>query len=317
MNNVQTKDTKLYMKTSFLSSSSHVISSGWARRPEYSQARTPALPMKAMACAGILALSLTLTARAEPEIKGSPAELLNYLQGLPKSVSIGGEAELRVPADQAVVTLKVTTDNKSLHEALRLNQEVRGKLITYLKSHNLPAERVHASKFSSTPRFGLFGEKAKSYKVENLVRITVEDEHEFQLAASTVDQFTEVQFVAADFEVKDKEAMKAKAVAQACDNANKRKSMIEEKLGVSLKAAGFSSAPVVQTMNSESARRYMGKAYGLDYYSSTPRATDQATIYGLKTEPMFRASDAGEDVSSFGELIYTANVTVEYKVEGR
>jgi uncharacterized protein YggE len=257
-----------------------------------------------------------LTARAEPELKGTPTELSQYLQNVPlreapKSVSIAGEAELRVPADQAVVTLKVTTENKSLHEALRLNQEVRGKLITNLKSHNMPAERVHASKFSSTPRFGLFGEKAKSYKVENLVRITVEDEHEFQLTASTVDQFGEVQFVAADFEVKDKEAMKAKAIAQACDNANKRKSMLEEKLGVSMKAAGFSSGPVLQTMNSESARRYYGS------YSAMKgvRSADQALTSGLRGEPMAGAPEAGEDASSFGELIYTANVTIEYKIE--
>jgi len=274
--------------------------------------------MKTQILLTILTISLTITTRAEPELKGTPAELSRYLQDVPlreapKTVSISGEAELRVPADQAVVTLKVTTENKSLHEALRLNQEVRAKLIAFLKSHSMPAERVHASKFSSTPRFGLFGEKAKSYKVENLVRITVEDEHEFQLTASTVDQFTEVQFVAADFEVKDKETMKAKAVAQACDNANKRKSLMEEKFGMSLKATGFSSTPVVQTMNSESARRYYGS------YGAKPmaRAADQQLTSGLRAEPMAGLPDAGEDVSSFGDLIYTVSVMVDYRVEGK
>jgi len=269
--------------------------------------------MKTYLLISIVTVSLSLTARAEPEIKGSPAELSQYLQGIPKSISIAGEAELRVPADQAVVTLKVTTENKSLHEALRLNQEVRTKLIGYLKSHSMPAERVHASKFSSTPRFGLFGEKAKSYKVENLVRITVEDEHEFQLTASTVDQFAEVQFVAADFEVKDKEAMKARAMAQACDNANKRKGIIEEKLGVSLKASGFSGGPVVQTVNSENARRYYGS-----YQPAKAVGYDQVLTSGMRGE---RAAaplpDLGEDVSSFGEMIYTVGVTIEYRVEGK
>jgi uncharacterized protein YggE len=226
----------------------------------------------------------------------------------PKIVSIAGEAELRVPAEQAVVTLKVTTENKSLHEALRLNQEVRGKVIAYLKSHNMPEERVHASKFSSTPRFGLFGEKAKSYKVENLVRITLEDEHEFQLTASTVDSFPEVQFVAADFEVKDKEAMKAKAVAQACDNANKRRDLVQEKLGLTLKATGFASAPVVQTMNSEKRPYPSGSYYGggsLGGYRAVEKAAAPEPVVG------------GEDVSLFGELVYMATVTVDYKVEGK
>jgi uncharacterized protein YggE len=270
--------------------------------------------MKTYLLLSIVTISLTLTARAEPELKGTPSELSHYLQNVPiretpKSISIGGEAELRVPADQAIVTLKVTTENKSLHEGLRLNQEVRTKLIAYLKSHNMPAERVHASKFSSTPRFGLFGEKAKSYKVENLVRITVEDEHEFQLTASAVDQFTEVQFVAADCEVKDKESMKAKAVAQACDNANKRKTMIEEKLGVSLKAAGFSSGPVLQTMNSENRRYPSGSYYGGGSFGG------YGSIQAIPAKG--EAPDAGEDVSSFGELIYRVGVTIEYKVEGK
>jgi len=226
---------------------------------------------------------------------------------MPKTVSIAGEAELRVPVEQAVVTLKVTTENKSLHEALRLNQEVRSKLIAYLKSHDMPAERVHASKFSSTPRFGLFGEKAKSYKVENLVRITVEDEHEFQAAASTVDQFTEVQFVAADFEVKDKEAMKAKAVAQACDNANKRRDLMEEKFGLSLKATGFSSAPVLQTGDSEKRPYPSGSYYGGGSFGG------YSSIQKVEAPP----PGPGDDVWLFGELVYTVIVTVEYRVVGK
>src|SRR5215471_7891777 len=120
--------------------------------------------MKTYLLISIVTVSLSLTTRAEPELKGTPTELSRYLRDVPsretpKTVSIMGEAELRVPADQAVVTLKVTTENKSLHEALRLNQDIRTKLIASLKSHNMPAERVHASKFSSTPKFGLFGEK--------------------------------------------------------------------------------------------------------------------------------------------------------------
>jgi uncharacterized protein YggE len=234
-----------------------------------------------------------------------------YLQNVPvretpKTVSIAGEAEVRVQADQAVITLKVTTENKSLHDALRLNQEVRNKLIAYLKSNNMPVERVHASKFSSTPRFGLFGDKAKSYKVENLVRITVEDEHEFQLTASMVAQFAEVQFVGAEFEMKDKEAVKARAVAQACENANQRRSLMEEKFGLNLKATGFSSTPpVLQTANFgnrpyPSGSYYGGGAFG--GYGSIQKA---------------EAPAAADDVSLFGELIYTATVTVEYRVEGR
>src|SRR5207249_2070528 len=164
-----------------------------------------------------------LTLQAEPELKGNATELSQYLANVPKTVLISGEAELRVPADQAVITLKVTTENRSLHEALRLNQDVRSKVTAYLKNHSVAAEHIRASRFSSTPKFGLFGEKAKSYRVENLVKVTVQDEHEFQLTAAVVDSFPEVQFTGAEFEHKEKEAQKERAMAQACENATERR----------------------------------------------------------------------------------------------
>lgn len=44
--------------------------------------------------------------RAEPELKGSPAELTAYLATLPKTVSITGESELKAAADRAIVSFK-------------------------------------------------------------------------------------------------------------------------------------------------------------------------------------------------------------------
>jgi uncharacterized protein YggE len=70
-------------------------------------------------------LFATLHVLADTEIKGNPIELAQYLSGIPKTVKIMGEAEVRVPADKAIVSLKVSTENKALHEALRSNQEVR------------------------------------------------------------------------------------------------------------------------------------------------------------------------------------------------
>src|SRR5258708_1180152 len=172
-----------------------------------------------LACSGVA---------ADPALKGTASELTQYLNCLPKTVTITGEAEVKVPADKAIVSLKVTTESKAFEGALRSNQEVRGKLLGQLKKQGIAAERVQASRFSSTPRFGWFGEKAKSYRVDNLVKITVQDEKEFQIAASMVDSFPEVQYVGAEFELESKEALKAKVLAQACDSANDRKKTYEE-----------------------------------------------------------------------------------------
>src|SRR5688572_2525443 len=101
--------------------------------------------------------------RAEPELKGLPRELTAYLAGVPKIVSIAGESELKIAADRALISLKVVTEHKSLQEALRLNQDIRAKVLSSLKDNGIPEDRVKPSKFSSTPKYGLFGEKAKSY----------------------------------------------------------------------------------------------------------------------------------------------------------
>src|SRR5688572_24986304 len=137
---------------------------------------------------------------ADPELKGSPAELTAYLANLPRTVSVAGESEVKVPADRAALTLKVVTESKSLLEALRANQEVRAKMISALKERGVPADRVQASKFSSSPRRGLFGDKAKSYRIENLVKVSVQDEREFQAVAQAVDGSHDIHYLNVDFE---------------------------------------------------------------------------------------------------------------------
>ena len=175
----------------------------------------------------ILALLLlsAIKVAAEPELKGSPAELTSYLSGLPKLVSITGESEVKVPADRAVVTLKISTESKALQESLRLNQEARGRVVAFLKESGFGTNQIQAARFSSTQKYGIFAEKAKSHRVDNFLKVTVRDEKEFQTVASAVDRWPEVQFLGIDFEHSNKEAFKARAQIQACDNAGERKKL--------------------------------------------------------------------------------------------
>jgi uncharacterized protein len=247
---------------------------------------------------------LTCTrAFAEAELKGTPADLAQYLVTVPKTVTIDGEAEMKVPADKAILSLKVATEHKSLHDALRANQELRAKLLAFLKEHGIPAERVHASRFSSTPKFGWFGDKAKSYRVENLVKVTVQDEKEFQSAASAVDAWSEVQYVGADFEHENKEALKSQAIAQACENANQRSKAYQDQLGLKLVAIRFGAGTVTQRTPAN--------------LGNYPRLVGGLSRSPAMVTALPQASDAqsGEEVSSFGELVFTAQVAVEYAVQ--
>ena len=249
-----------------------------------------------------------LSLHAEPELRGSPYDLEKYLSGVPKTVSVTGEGEIKLPADRAVVMLTISTENKSLQEALRLNQESRKKLLSYLAKKGLPLDRMQASKFSSTPKYGWFSDKAKSYLVDNFVKATVQDESEFQALAGAVDMWPEIQYLSIDFEHGNKQALKAQAIAKACDNANEKKKMYEEKFGVQLSVKKFSEGEVEETglvvqhtgdYSSENFSRPARKGFGL----SEPRPAGASP------------NSVQEGMSPFGELTFTARVSVEYSVE--
>ena len=61
--------------------------------------------MKSISCLFFVCLlvSLTRPAQAEPELKGLPGELAGYLKGVPKTVSVTGESEVKVEAEIATL----------------------------------------------------------------------------------------------------------------------------------------------------------------------------------------------------------------------
>ena len=245
---------------------------------------------------------------AEPELKGSPAELASYLATLPKLVSVAGESELKVTADRAVVSLRVITEQKSLQETLRANQEARAKLVSWLKERGVPADRIQASKFSSTTKSGVFTDKAKSYRVENVLNVKVQDEKEFQAVAHGVDAIAEVQFNGVTFEQSDKEMLRNKALTEALDNANQRKRVFEEKLNVKLTPKSFFVINTGSGRTLEEERRYR---------SSSAKIGSDGRVTSLPgySPGLAEATVLEESGPLFGELVFTARVTVEYAIE--
>jgi uncharacterized protein YggE len=255
-------------------------------------------------------LTISKLAAAEPELKGSPAELAAYLGNLPKMVSIAGESEVKMPADRAVVSLKVSTEQKLLQDTLRANQEARAKIISMLKDRGIPSERVQASKFSSTIVTGIFGGKAKSYRVENVLKVKVQDEKEFQSVAHVVDVMPEVQFHGVDFEQTDKESIKSKALEQAIDNASARKRIFEDKLGVKLTPKSFAQIGAVP----QSGRPYVTGTY----YSEAAAVQGGSAAKRVTALPSPGYAVVEEESGSlFGEMTFTARVLVDYAVEAK
>lgn len=256
--------------------------------------------------------SVVCKVRGEPELKGSPGELAQYLSGMPRTARVVGEGEVKVPADRAVVTLKITTDTRSLATALRLNQETRAKLLELLKSKEIPSEHVQASKFSSTPKFGWFSEKAKSYQVENVVKVTVNGEKEFQTVGTAVDTLPEVQYMGIELEYPDKDAAKQKAIAKACDNAAEHKQIYETKFGVRLAPKGIVEGFAGQNIYEQ---QKLNQAVGFN--SSMASGGTMPSLGNTASSPatISDESETEESSSAFGELIFKARIVVEYLVE--
>src|SRR5262245_12304930 len=257
----------------------------------------------------IIGLLLVPAALAEVELKGSASELAAQLASVPRTVNVTGEGEVKVQADRAIVTFKVSTEKKSLADSLRANEEIRNRLTEFLKERGLGTEQIRASKFSSTPKYSVFSEKAKSHRVDNLIKVTARDELQFQTIASAADKFAEVSYLETVFEHSDNEGLKAKAIAQACDNANNRKKVFEEKLGLKLTPRRF-----IETMVSPATGdRRIGAVGGTaPLFSGMGRATP------IPGEVELQALEIrSEPVSSFGELVFKVFVTVEFAVESK
>ena len=256
--------------------------------------------------AGLIAFA-TFTARAEPEIKGSPSELSAYLAALPGTVQIAGEGEVKTPADRAIVHLRIDSENKSLAEAIKLNHGVRAKLAAFLKEQGLGADRLQPAPFSSTAKQAIFSDKVKSHKVSTLVKITTHNEQEFQSVTKAVDQFNEVTYVRAEFEHSDKDVLKSRASAKACEDAERQKHVYEEKLGVKLVPKNIVDAKLAPELLLP--RRYIAASGGT-----------QPAYAGLPMSQSVRALAQKEDVEEetpFGELVFSSRVVVEYSVECR
>ncbi|HTI97293.1 MAG TPA: SIMPL domain-containing protein [Dongiaceae bacterium] len=242
--------------------------------------------------------------QAAPELKGSPEELSAYLATLPKTTQITAQAELRVPADEALISLQVVTENRSLADALTRNQELRTEIISNLKSQGFAETQIQPSKFSSTPQYGFFGDKAKSYRVDNIVKVTTHTEKEFQSVARLVDSLGEVRYSGIEFQHSDKDKLKEQVMAQALEKVGKLKLIYEQKLQVRLTPINFREGQVSLVAPTTDAATQ--DSYTLREYPGSVARTGG---------PAKAPADPGATL--FGEIVGNAAVTVEYSVSAQ
>lgn len=181
---------------------------------------------------------------ADPELKGSPEELRQFLQPTENTVTLFAEAEETVYSDTAIVDLIVRTESKKLSEAMAANNLLRETLTKSMVASGLKADAINNAKFATSPQYGWFGDKPSSYEVLNRITIKVLDETHLQRIAALADQHKEVEMGGTRFEHSQKDAFENKVKKAAIAKLMRQKQDYESELGLTLQPISFRKANI-------------------------------------------------------------------------
>ena len=229
---------------------------------------------------------------AEPELKGTPVELLNYLSSLPNEVTLIGEAKIEIQAESGIVTIGIKTEDPQLQNSLQKNQKLRKEITSKLITSGISQDKIKGTKFSSTPEYGFFGKKPNNYVVENVLTITVENEKELQEVAGIVDSYKEAFYQGIELKEKEKKEIKNQLLNMALSNAKVRQKVYETDLGIILKPISFEENISTEKTQFEQKRLEKRK---ISYNSASREG-----VYS--------------DDLSLGEHIYHGSVIIKYQV---
>jgi uncharacterized protein len=230
----------------------------------------------------ILALCSAL-AFAEPEVKGSPSELKNFLHPRDNLVLITESADEKAYSDTAIVTLVVTTEDKQNSVSMRENSRIRQAIVEKLLALGIAADKIKNSKFSSSPQYGWFGKKPDSFKIVNRVTVTISESS----ISSTL------------FEHSKKDFYQQKVKEKALEKVLARKAFYERSLGVKLTPVSFNEQD--QTIEPTA---------GADAVEEVVVTGIRGGSYSAKSSP-----DIKEYENSFDEVKYTTKLSVEFKIQ--
>ena len=144
-------------------------------------------------------IALTGSIEAEPEIKGSPTELQNFLHPDQKTIALKASTQEVIEPNQALVKIKVTTNSSNLSDAIEFNQTIREKIAARLISSGIASQNIRISQFSSSQNNDWTGGNQKNYSVSNLISLRIFNEAQFKAMAKAVDDHIELQIHNVEF----------------------------------------------------------------------------------------------------------------------
>lgn len=236
---------------------------------------------------------------AAPELSGNPDELSRYLLEQRKIVTINGSATEEVEADTAIVAITVRTKEAKLNDALQENEKVRKAIKDNLQQAGIGADKIKASKFSSSPSYGWFREKPSSYEISNEVKITINNEEQLRAIAKIVDGQKDVLMGSTEFKDSQKESNEQKALQKALGSVQLKQKTYEQGLGITLTP--------VRVMDQN--------VYAQPLQRIRPQTRGYERSDSVASMAVSEAPSAQEASADFGAISYSANTAVEFIVK--
>lgn len=91
------------------------------------------------------------------------------------SMSVIGTGTIETQADLAVLSIGVTTENKSLEEAQEQNDKAYNNILTSLLDYGIPKENISTNDISVTRNYDYSNNTFLSYKVSHVITVTTND----------------------------------------------------------------------------------------------------------------------------------------------
>jgi len=253
----------------------------------------------------LFCIGTAMSTIAGPQLSGTPEELTAHLRSIPGQVTLSAEAEVKVEADRAEAILKLRNSDRSFKKALIQNQQMRADVVATLDKSGLAADRIHVSRFLTTPTQGCFTSKVKAYEVESRVTLEATSEKEIQAIAAIVDEKEGVTLLSLAFSNSQKDKNTAQVLQQALAKVNSLREIYEKELGVTLVARAVGPQPLPSGMDLMRHRSYAGKEVsGISSSLTTPDAS--VVLHALEQREA--------NLSQFDLVVYAATVTVTFDV---
>lgn len=130
----------------------------------------------------VLALAIFASGRVGPSVLAAPGEPAMAGAAEGRSISVTGDAEVRVVPNQVVLTLGVETSDKDLNGAKRKNDEIVRSLLALGRDQGIDAKRMQTDHISIEPRYhdGYEQKNFVGYFVRQTVVITLDDTGKFE-----------------------------------------------------------------------------------------------------------------------------------------